>query len=159
MYLFLQLCSHLFSPCFHRAEPPEIVSKTTTTNIFGSSNTEEDQQDDFISPVDTSDKNSPRRFVSYDELRQKNRTEHATKFSGTKVRNGLYFVSSLFPSYFLFFLDSPASNTQPNAPVQDNRRPASLSIISNEPAPKPISTNPAKRSNARKNQYGDEVYE
>ncbi|CAF4650166.1 unnamed protein product, partial [Rotaria magnacalcarata] len=41
------------------AEPPEIVSKTATTNIFGSSNSEEDQQDDFIPPVDTSDKTSP----------------------------------------------------------------------------------------------------
>jgi len=34
---------------FLRAQPPEIVPKATTTNIFGARNKEEDQQDDILS--------------------------------------------------------------------------------------------------------------
>ncbi|CAF0816321.1 unnamed protein product [Rotaria sp. Silwood1] len=125
------------------AQPPEIVSKSATTNIFGTHNTEEEDQQDNIIPLNaTTDKNTSRRYVTYDELRQKNRAEHASKFSGTKVRN-----------------DTPSTNTPTNVSVQDNRKPAPLPIISNEPTLNPITTNPPKRSNARKNQYGDEVYE
>ncbi|CAF3532379.1 unnamed protein product [Rotaria sordida] len=126
------------------AEPPEIVSKSATTNIFGTHNAqkEEDQQDDIIPPSDTTDKNNPRRYVTYDELRQKNRTEHALKFSGTKVRN-----------------DTPSTNTPTNIPVQDNRKLAPLPINTNERTSNSITTNPPKRSTTRKNQYGDEVYE
>jgi hypothetical protein len=38
--------------------------------------------------IDSTDKNTAPRYVTYDELRQRNRTEHASKFAGTKVRNG-----------------------------------------------------------------------
>ncbi|CAF2553227.1 unnamed protein product [Rotaria sp. Silwood2] len=125
------------------AQPPEIVSKSATTNIFGTYNTEEEnQQDDIMSPSDATDKNTPRRYVTYDELRQKNRAEHTSKFSGTKIRN-----------------DTPPANTSTNTPVQDNKKLAPLPIITNEPTLNPITTNPPKRSNARKNQYGDEVYD
>jgi hypothetical protein len=38
---------------YHRAQPPEIVSKTTANNIFGTRNEEEEQQQqqmDVLSP-------------------------------------------------------------------------------------------------------------
>jgi hypothetical protein len=35
---------------FPRAQPPEIVPKSTTTNIFGARNVEEEQQVDVLSP-------------------------------------------------------------------------------------------------------------
>jgi hypothetical protein len=35
---------------FFRAQPPEIVSKAATTNLFGTRNEEEEQQDDVLSP-------------------------------------------------------------------------------------------------------------
>ncbi|CAF1410680.1 unnamed protein product [Adineta steineri] len=116
------------------AQPPEIVSKTTTNNIFGTRN-EEEQHDDLV-PRDPIDKNTSSRYVTYDELRQRNRAEHATKFPGTKP---------------------PTNNPMPPTPIQDNRQLAPLPIISNEQvATRPITS---KRSNARKNQYGDEVYD
>ena len=42
----------------------------------------------FLNLPDLQDKNSTRKFITYDELRQKNRAEHATKFAGPRVRNG-----------------------------------------------------------------------
>jgi hypothetical protein len=43
--------------------------------------------------------------------------------------------------------------------VQDNRQLPPLPITRNEQGLQPIATNPAKRSNVRKNQYGDDVFD
>jgi hypothetical protein len=54
--LISDMCVYSFTFLFDylsylRAQPPEIVPKTTTTNIFGARNEEEEeQQDDFLSP-------------------------------------------------------------------------------------------------------------
>jgi len=97
--------------------------------------------------------------VTYDELRQRNRAEHASKFAGTKPRNG----SSSLSFYFLlsyFLLDAPSTNIPASIPAQDNKQLPPLPIISNQQAYNPTPTNPPpKRSNVRKNQYGDEVYD
>ena len=106
--------------------------------------------------LDPLDKSATQKYVTYDELRQRNRTDHAAKFSGTKVRTGSSFA--LFPASFNRFtpllLDAPAaSGTALPAPIQDARSMPPLPIVSTEPP------SPSKRSNKRKNQYGDEVYE
>lgn len=63
----------------------------------------------------------------------------------------------------MFFIDSTTNNNN-NAPSntsqQDNRKLAPLPSISKESALTPINPPPSKqRSNTRKNQYGDEVYD
>jgi hypothetical protein len=45
---FLSFSINQFS--FLRAQPPEIVPKSTTTNIFGTHNDEEEQQVDIFPP-------------------------------------------------------------------------------------------------------------
>jgi len=123
------------------AQPPEIVSKSTATNIFGARNEEEEQAMDVLSP-DSTDKNASRKYVTYDELRQRNRAEHATKFAGTKTRN-----------------DAPPTTIPTSPIVQDNKQHPPLPILTNEQTSSLIPPNASKRSNTRKNQYGDEVYE
>ncbi|CAF0784519.1 unnamed protein product [Adineta ricciae] len=118
------------------AQPPEIVPKTATTNIFGVRNQEvEDENQVDLVPPETTDKNTTRKYVTYDDLRQRNRAEHASKFAGPKPRN-----------------DVPP-------PIQDPKQLPPLPVISNDPAPCPIITNQTKRSSVRKNQYGDEIYD
>lgn len=54
-------------------------------------------------------------------------------------------------------------NTPTSLPVQDNKQLPPIPIISNDQAYRPTSAatppSSSKRSNVRKNQYGDEVYE
>ncbi len=38
--------------------------------------------------LDTMEKNAARKYVTYDELRQRNRTDYASKFPAAKARNG-----------------------------------------------------------------------
>lgn len=112
---------------FLRAQPPEIVPKTATTNIFGVRNqeVEDENQVDLVPPgkhfsrlnsnqilmndylIESNDKNTTRKFVTYDELRQRNRAEHASKFAGPKPRNGLslfVFYSSCSCDFFQMYL-------------------------------------------------------
>ncbi|UJR36249.1 hypothetical protein I4U23_028981 [Adineta vaga] len=117
------------------AQPPEIVSKTTTTNIFGVRNQEEEEEEQQHDDLIPADKNNVRRYVTYDELRQRNRAEHASKFPGVKPRN-----------------DTPT-------PIEDSKQLPPSPIVSNDLAPRPITSSLSKKSNIRKNQYGDEVYD
>ena len=115
---YVWICSSnfiLIIPDLWRAQPPEIVPKTATTNIFGVRNqeVEDENQVDLVPSgkhsswlnlnkslmneclIETTDKNTTRKYVTYDDLRQRNRAEHASKFAGPKPRNGL----SLFVFY------------------------------------------------------------
>jgi hypothetical protein len=38
--------------------------------------------------LESNEKNNSRKYITYDELRQKNRAEYASKFAGIKPRNG-----------------------------------------------------------------------
>jgi hypothetical protein len=67
-------------------------------------------------------------------------------------------------SYFIFvlcyfLLDILSTNIPTSTPTQDNKQLPPLPIMSNEQAHPPTPTNLSKRSNVRKNQYGDEVYD
>jgi hypothetical protein len=60
-----------------------------------------DEENKYL--LDSIEKNTARKYVSYDELRQKNRTEYASKFSGTKARNGLSFILIISFFYIVVF--------------------------------------------------------
>ena len=110
--------------------------------------------------VEATDKNMSPRYVTYDELRQKNRAEHALKFSGTKVRNGSWFNMLINLIFSRFLSDTPSTNTSMNRSLQDNKQSfLSSPIRSNDPISHSTTTNRPKQTNIRRNQYGDEVYD
>ncbi len=64
-----------------------------------------------------------------------------------------------FVCFIFFQLDTISTNTPTTPPGQDNKQLSPLPIVANEQGYNPIISNPPKRSNMRKNQYGDEVYD
>lgn len=73
----------------------------------------------------------------------------------------LEMVSSFTPLYFSFWslcsLDAPVANAP--TPTSDSRSLLPPPLVTNDVKSPPVPNNASKRSNARKNQYGDEVYE
>lgn len=68
----------------------------------------------------------------------------------------LYFNIFLYFYFIFFLLDTPSTNTPVSTSGQDNKQLPPLPIVTNEQGLHP---SPSKRSNLRKNQYGDEVYD
>jgi len=66
---------------FQRAQPPEIVPKTTTANIFNTKDADDNDDDDSSPSIE---KSSSPKMVTYDELRQRNRAEYASKYPAVK---------------------------------------------------------------------------
>lgn len=167
-YSFSYLIDH-FSFVLLRAQPPEIVPKSTTTNIFGIRNEEEEQQDDIL-PAGWISKSFHR--LIFNEIKSsrfdwekffskicnirwitaKKSSWICIKICGNK--SSQWFVLHLFLLFILFaLLDTPPTNIPTPAPSPTNKQLLPPPILSNE------QPTPSKRSNVRKNQYGDEVYD
>lgn len=55
---------------------------------------------EFLS--DSTEKNTSKKYVSYEELRQRNRAEYASKFPASKARTGLSFSQASLLSILPF---------------------------------------------------------
>ena len=159
-----------------RAQPPEIVSKSTTTSIFGNRDENEEPPLDVVPAGETScwQSVSHRKCFSNFQI-YRIRTTHESLSPTMNCVSGIVLNirrNSLDPellemvrSFTLFYiafylphdLDAPVANAP--TPTSDSKSLLPPPLVSNDVKSPPVPNNASKRSNARKNQYGDEVYE